>query len=319
MKSYFLLLIPLAAALAADVPEPYKTVERVVFVVADADAAAAAWARTGLPVEKAVATKIRPAQGTPISVRLASAFFEDATADFIQPVSPGGPFSDFLKSKKGGVMALVHAFPNAAALDAEVSRLSGLAVRPLLDATWQRGSESKRYVLMDTAAEGKYVLALTTASERKPVSASRRIVQYAFAAKSLDPISAYWAKLALPAFTYTHPDTTELIYRGKPGQFDMRLGWQRHGKVTYEWIQPLRGPSTYYDHFEKHGEGFHHLAFNVDDMDSAIKEWSGFGFPFVMGGAWGEKGKPGSGRFAYHDLDKCCGAEVELLWNYKAK
>jgi hypothetical protein len=109
------------------------------------------------------------------------------------------------------------------------------------------------------------------------------------------------------------------VYRGKPGQFDMRLGWQRHGKVTYEWIQPLRGPSAYHDHFEQHGEGFHHIAFNVDDMDAAIKDWAGYGFPFVMGGAWGEKGKAGSGRFAYHDLDKCCGAEIELLWNYKAK
>jgi methylmalonyl-CoA/ethylmalonyl-CoA epimerase len=315
----FLLLLGSTFAGAAAMPDAYNNVDRVLFVVADADAAAGAWARAGVPVVTPRLIDITPQRGPAIRVRSASAFFENVTVDFIQPDSPAGPFADFLKRTKGGGMALVHALPDAAALDAEVKRLNAAGAATLLDATWKHGPESTRYVLFDTAKEGKYVLALRAGSDRRPSSATRRVTQYAFTARNLEPISAYWEKLGFPAMTYTRPETSELVYRGKPGQFDMRLGWQRHGKVPYEWIQALRGPSTYHDHLDKHGEGFHHLAFNVEDMDRAIREWEQSGFPMVMGGAWGEKGKPGSGRFAYHDLEACCGAEIELLWNFRAK
>jgi catechol 2,3-dioxygenase-like lactoylglutathione lyase family enzyme len=217
---------------------------------------------------------------------------------------------------RGGVFALVHRFADIRSLEAELIRLDQLGVKPLLDITWK---DRGRYVFLDTYKQGKYSLALVVTPESKLPEQSRRITQFAFVVKDLESVSGYWAKLGLPAMTYTHPDCSDLVYRGKPGAFDMRLGWQRHGKVVYEWIQPLRGPATYYDHLEKHGEGFHHLAVSVSDMDRGITEWSGFGFPMAMGGAWGEKGKPGSGRFAYHDLDHCCGIEVELLWNFTVR
>jgi methylmalonyl-CoA/ethylmalonyl-CoA epimerase len=320
MKTHLsLLLLSSSLVCAAALPDAYSNVDRVLFVVADADAAAQSWARAGIPVVSPRLVDITPQRAPAIRVRSASVFFENVTVDFIQPDSPAGPFADFLKRTKGGGMALVHALPDTAALDAEVKRLNAAGAATLLDATWKHGPESTRYVLFDTAKEGKYVLALRAGSDRRPSSATQRVTQYAFAARNLEAISAYWEKLGLPAMTYTLPETSELVYRGKPGQFGMRLGWQRHGKVPYEWIQALRGPSTYHDHLERHGEGFHHLAFNVDDMDRAIREWEQSGFPMVMGGAWGEKGKPGSGRFAYHDLVACCGAEIELLWNYRAR
>jgi hypothetical protein len=91
----------------------------------------------------------------------------------------------------------------------------------------------------------------------------------------------------------------------------------RHGTVVYEWIIPEKGPSTWHDHLEKHGEGVHHLAFNVDDMDRAIAEWKQAGYPYVMGGAWGEPGKRGYGRFAYMDAQAAGGIDIELLWSYR--
>jgi hypothetical protein len=39
----------------------------------------------------------------------------------------------------------------------------------------------------------------------------------------------------------------------------------------------------------------------------------------VQGGAWGEKGKPGWGRFAYQDTHPIGGVDVELLWNYRER
>jgi len=35
-----------------------------------------------------------------------------------------------------------------------------------------------------------------------------------------------------------------------------------------------------------------------------------------MSGGWGERGKPGSGRFAYMDAHSLGGVDVELLWSF---
>jgi len=309
MKALIVDLLFGLALLGGDLPEAYRSVSRLVFVVPDAQGAAAAWARAGVPIEAA-----KLLDGV-YGIRVTSALFENGTADFIEPGTKG-VLRDFMNAHHGGVFALVHRFPDAASLETELARLARLGAVPALDITWK---DRGRYVFLDTYGPGKYSLALAMIPEHSVPMHSRRITQYAFVAHDIERVSAYWEKLGLPAMNYTHPDCSDLIYRGKPGTFDMRLGWQRHGPVPYEWIQPLRGPSTYYDHLEKHGEGLHHLAVNVSDMDRAIAEWSAFGFPMSMGGAWGEKGKPGSGRFAYHDLDRCCGIEVELLWNFNAR
>jgi catechol 2,3-dioxygenase-like lactoylglutathione lyase family enzyme len=250
---------------------------------------------------------------------MSTALFENVCADFIQPVSEQGIFADRLHRSGAGLLALVHRVADGAALESELARLQRAGANPAADTTWREGRDTVRVVFLDTVEKGKYSLALAVMPPGRFPEHSRRVTQYAFVAKDLDAVSAYWAKLGLPPMSYSHSDSSELIYRDKPGAFDMRLGWQRHGKVVYEWIQPLRGPSTYEEQLTGHGEGFHHLAFNVEDMDAGNQEWNGFGFPLVMGGAWGKKGKPGSGRFAYHDLDACCGHEVELLWNFKTR
>ncbi|MDZ7637848.1 MAG: VOC family protein [Bryobacterales bacterium] len=188
------------------------------------------------------------------------------------------------------------------------------------------GGES-RYVLFDTEAGGKYVLGLVAvggagypkALRPPPLKANaRKVTQYAFAVKDLHAVSAYWEKLGWPAMAITNPDLLELEYRGKPESFAMELGWYRHTKVPYEWILSTKEPNVYADHMRVHGEGVHHLAFNVPDMDAATADWARRGFATSQSGAWGEKGKPGSGRFAYLDTQRNGGIDIELLWNYRA-
>ena len=71
-----------------------------------------------------------------------------------------------------------------------------------------------------------------------------------------------------------------------------------------------------YEDFRKaHGEGLHHIAFAVEDLDQALAVWKRAGLEPVQSGAWGEKGKPGSGRYAYVDTEPVGGVFVELLWN----
>ncbi|HAQ19166.1 MAG TPA: hypothetical protein DCR40_08040 [Prolixibacteraceae bacterium] len=86
--------------------------------------------------------------------------------------------------------------------------------------------------------------------------------------------------------------------------------------MAYEWCIPVKRPIVYADHIKLHGEGIHHLAFSVNDMDKVLNDYESLGYKNSMGGTWGEKGKPGSGRYEYIELEKAGGVTMELLWNY---
>jgi len=307
-------------------PELYEQVTSVNWVVKDIDQVAAGWARLGYPVlqdfgEVTLPLRYRGEPETAV-VRVAQASFAGLPVIWIQPVSGKSAWADALEAHGEGVVSVNYAVPSGEALDAEVARLEGLGVGVLQTLEVDAGQGPLRVVYMDTADEGKYVLGLTAGQlpqppRTAPVSTfGPRLSQYALVVKDLAAVSAYWEKLGFPAMDVTHPDLTDLQYHGQPGTFDQKLGWHRHGTVTWEWITPLAGPTVYQDFLDTYGEGFHHLAFDVPDMDVATAAWEAEGFPIVQSGGWGEKGQPGSGRFAYADTTSIGGTTIELLWNH---
>lgn len=311
------LAMPAALLAQSELPGFYKRVHRLTWVTPDAAATAAAWGKLGATIlPQSPEANVEGAR-----VRVVSGLLGGLIIDWVQPLNQQGIFAEYLKLHRGaGVMALMHHVPSSDAMRREVSRLEAAGVKPALAGTFTAGEISVECAYMNTRESGLYTLALIVAPEVElpPARPERTVTQYAFIASKPEPVSAYWASLGFPAFTYSQVNARDPLYRGKPGTFGMRLGWQRHGNVPFEWIQPLAGPSTYHDYSAKHGEGFHHLAFNVADMDLAIKEWAAMGYDLTMAGAWGEKDKPGSGRFAYFDATRDGGIEVELLWNYRA-
>jgi methylmalonyl-CoA/ethylmalonyl-CoA epimerase len=75
--------------------------------------------------------------------------------------------------------------------------------------------------------------------------------------------------------------------RGEPSDYDMDLRLARgdFGGLHLELIQPLKGPSVYHEFLEEKGEGLHHLAFMVDDIDAEISDMEKRGFKVVQTGA----------------------------------
>jgi len=310
----------------AGAPDLYSRVTSVNWVVKDIDQVAEGWAKIGCPLlqdygEVSLPVRYRGEAGTAV-VRVAHAGFAGLDVFWFQPVSGGSSWRDFLEAHGEGVMSVNYSVPSREALDAEVARLEGLGVGVLQAMDVDAGQGPLRVVHMDTEAQGKYVLGLTTGTVPPPPTAAppppfgARLSQYALVVRDLQAVSDYWEKLGLPAMDVTHPTLTDLRYRGQPGQFDQKLGWHRHGTVTWEWILPLKGPTVYQDFLDAHGEGFHHLGFDVADIDAVAEAWTPLGFPVVQSGGWGEKGKPGSGRFAYADTTSIGGVTIELLWNH---
>jgi hypothetical protein len=315
------LLGSLAAIGPAQLPEFYKHVDRIVFVVPDVEKSLAGWKASGV-VE---VFDVRPAefraqyrgQQLTSAVRFGVGRFGDVIANWIQPVSGSNAFSEFLETHGPGVFALMHRVEAIDAMDAEVARMSGLGVKVLQSGPM--GDDDSRYVLFDTKPDGKYTIGIyyQQGTAPPPASSSPKVTQFAFIVRDEAAVSRYWAKLGWPEMTITHPELHALEYKGKPANFKARLGWMRHGKVPVEWIVPEKGPSTWQDHLDRHGEGMHHMAFNTDDMDREVARWKDGGYSYLMGGAWGEPNERGYGRFAYVDTQSAGGIDIELLWNYR--
>jgi catechol 2,3-dioxygenase-like lactoylglutathione lyase family enzyme len=322
---------PPASAAPAATPEIYRRVASVHWVVRDLDAVRAAWGRFGFRAsqdlgELTVAGSWRGQPGT-TRLRAAAARIAGLEVVWLQPLDGQNAFAEFLARHGEGVFSINYEAPSVEALDAEVARLSALGVGVLQRGQLPAGGGALTVVHMDTEPGGKYVLGLVHGRPPGPVAAAAsaavadgppfpaKLSQYALVVADLQAVSGYWSRLGFPVMDVTHPALGDLRYRGAPGRFDQRLGWHRHGTVTWEWIQPLQGPTVYQDFLEAHGEGVHHVALDVPDIDAASRALEALGAPIVQSGYWGEKDKPGYGRFAYADTSVVGGLTIELLWS----
>jgi methylmalonyl-CoA/ethylmalonyl-CoA epimerase len=77
------------------------------------------------------------------------------------------------------------------------------------------------------------------------------------------------------------------------------------GKFDVEFISPVAGDPIYKDFLEKHGEGLHHVAFTVDDLDAEKKRLEGIGIPCIT-----SVKRPTGRGFAYFDFGDCL---IELI------
>ncbi|MFB3827160.1 MAG: VOC family protein [Bryobacteraceae bacterium] len=288
-------------------PEFYRTVSRVTWITPDARRTVETWRRFGLDdiephgdVQLNLDHRGRPSVA---KVRRLTGWLGALAIDCLQPLGGSNPYTEFLSAHGEGIFALLHEPPTPEAFNAEIGRMRRLGVSELM-----RAGE---FLYFDTVEGGKYALGLVVPDGQPGGEGRAPVTQFAFVARDLAAVSKYWARLGFPEMSVTRPQLRDLTFRGAPASFQQELGWQRHGKIAYEWCPPPRGARTVYQEFlDRHGEGVHHLAFNVDDMDRAIREK---GLPVVQAGAWGEAGQKGSGRFAY--LETGTGVIVELLWS----
>jgi methylmalonyl-CoA/ethylmalonyl-CoA epimerase len=97
-------------------------------------------------------------------------------------------------------------------------------------------------------------------------------------------------------------DLTDARLRGTPAATSARYGFISTGASQIELIQPLATPSPYTEFLEANGDGVHHIAYVVDDIDPYLEHLReagetvdlGFTTSFTFPGL-------GSGRFVYID------------------
>lgn len=309
------------------IPDAYQHVDQVLWVVSDLNNTMAVYEDLGFTSVEDLGKVVflNESTGQREKIRLACANLGGAQVCWIEPLKGNSLFSAFLEENGDGAMSLVHRFSGEEEMNREVKRLNELGISTLERITLQTGKGDFSFVLMDTREEGKFNLGFTFGNEGsgmfQTLTADNRdglkLNQYAFAIRDPEPVSAFWHRIGLPEFQINHPVLGETHYYGEIVDHALIQGWQRHGDIAYEWCIPVKPPIVYEDHIQMHGEGIHHLAFSVDDMDEVLRDFTSRGYVVSMGGTWGEKGQPGSGRYEYIDLEKAGGLTMELLWNYQ--
>ena len=66
--------------------------------------------------------------------------------------------------------------------------------------------------------------------------------------------------------------------------YDMRFRMCRVGKVDFEVMEPTASTGVIADFLAKRGEGLHHIAFAVDDLEASIDDLERKGVAFVGDG-----------------------------------
>lgn len=303
----------------------YQEVDQILWVVKDLKSVKKGWAEIGfteienLKKVKLISHGLKDDKG---KIKAAFAHLGGAKALWIQPLSGETIFSRYLNKNGEGAVALIHKVKNEEQLHELTQQLARANIGKIATYTLQTKTGDLKYTIMDTKEKGKYYLGFViderigNSSYAGKNQQNMRFNQYAFAIEDEVPVSSFWVSAGLPELEITHGPVRDKEYFGKSADFDMKLGWQRHGTIVYEWIIPIKPPTVYADHIRMHGEGIQHFGFAVKDMDKAIDFFEQKGYKVSMSGGWGEKEKKGSGRFAYIDLSKIGGMTLELLWSF---
>lgn len=330
MMKYILLIITYMMLYAcgretSNIADHFNHVDQTIWIVDDLDNTINQWNKLGfnevISLDTADAHFLN--SGVNEKVKIAKANLGGANVTWIQPLGTGSVFTEFHNVYGDGAMSLVHRMISKQELRAELRRLSGIGVKIKEEIKITTKEGDLYFVLADTYEKGKYYLGYTFGEDDLKIMSNlqpdnlheMQLSQYAFAIKDPETVSDYWHSIGQPEFVINDPVLGDPHYYGEIVNHKLIQGWQKEFDVDYEWCIPVKPPIVYDDHIKKHGEGIHHLAFMVKDMDKVLQDYAAKGFVVSMGGTWGEEGKPGSGRYEYIDMEKGGGLTMELLWS----
>ncbi|PWT89391.1 MAG: hypothetical protein C5B56_07200 [Proteobacteria bacterium] len=324
MRGFVLFCVSVAVC-PAQLPDCYKTVNRVTWVVENLDRVRPAWQALGLSDirEYANIQLTGEFRGKPVTIYAwqITGHLGNLTVDMIQPAEgQSNAYTRFLEKHGDGILSIVHEVPTRQALDEEIRRLRAKGVGVLQQVTVQRDGVPVTYTYFDTELEGKFALGLVYAPGGMRTASGPAVVTH-FGAVVRDgaAVSAYWERLGLPAFPMQQATPrADGRYRGEPLSLAFEVGFQRHAQFRYEWITPPPSPPNIYaDFLNRHRvDGIQHIGMLVDDLPKSIAACERLGYTVHQSGAWGDVGKPGSGQYAYMDTQSVGGISLELVHSY---
>lgn len=140
------------------------------------------------------------------------------------------------------------------------------------------------------------------------------VTQIGIIVKDIDKVSQDYADffgVKKPKWNWTDGyEKSHAEFNDKPSDARAKLAFFDMGQLQIELIEPDNNPSTWREFLDTHGEGVHHIAFFVKDMDEKIKVLKKNEMPLI------QKGDYEGGRYAYIDTFSKLKVITELLENF---
>lgn len=139
----------------------------------------------------------------------------------------------------------------------------------------------------------------------------KKVTQVAMVVKDAEAKAKVFAQIFgvdVPEGRWTEPyDTAHTTFNGEPTEARSKLVFFEMENLQIELIQPDGKPSTWQQYLDKHGEGIHHIAFFVKDMEGELTRLGEIGMNLE------QRGQYTGGEYAYLNGGELLPCIFELL------
>jgi len=105
-----------------------------------------------------------------------------------------------------------------------------------------------------------------------------------------------------------HALPPDVITRGKPTPYTMKVTFAHMGPIRLELVQVVEGECLYAEFLREHGEGVHHLGFEAADLEKEVANAEAQGLEMIC-----HLKMVGIMAFAHFDPGKTNGVRLELV------
>jgi methylmalonyl-CoA/ethylmalonyl-CoA epimerase len=108
-------------------------------------------------------------------------------------------------------------------------------------------------------------------------------------------------------FVNFEPVYVDVNYRGTEKKIQMKSAFGQLFGTQIELLQPVEGESIYKEFLESGKEGFHHVAYQVDNLSAYIDKYREKGIDVIQSGLLITQ------LYAYMDTEKILGIIIEFI------
>lgn len=133
--------------------------------------------------------------------------------------------------------------------------------------------------------------------------------QIGIVVKNIDETIQYYTEMfGFGPYEIKHVDYSDATYYGQSAGYRGKRAFFNLGNIEIELIELIDGKTIHEDFLKEHGEGLHHIGFQVESLGESVNNAEQAGFEVTQGFS-----RPDGSGFAYLDSDKTGGVIVELI------
>ena len=246
-------------------------------------------------------------RGKPVDTEIKFLMTNMGEVDFVlmQPISGPSVQRDFLEEKGEGLFVLGFVVDDIDEAEKDVTS-QGLNIL-------QKGrSDRGGYAFFDTDRIGGVAFELIQRPKDVPVARTEqkpfnKLVQAASVVSDLDKAVGFYEKLGIPPFKPLKMEIDQRWLRGETIELRNNTKITQAGPLELELMQPVEGNSIQMQFFKERGEGLHHLAFFMDDVEEEVARLQSKNVELS------QYGKGSHDSFNFFETDKIGGVILEFV------